>query len=103
MGILHLAQYSEHLANLEIFGCNKITLDGLVTGQKIREQCGLASLKSITFNDGRKDKSEVYNEKYNRLGENSKNTKLHNYPEPEVISQTSYTFCLPKTAVSAYG
>ena len=101
--IQHLAQYSEHLANLEIFGCNKITLDGLVVGQKIREKCGFASLKSITFNDGRKDKSEAYNEKYNRLKENSKCTKLHNYPEPEVISQNINTFCLPKTVVSAYG
>ena len=109
--IQHLAKNSAHLANLEIFGCKKITTDGLVKGQMLREEKGFVNLKSITLNigqDEQKDLNFKLNQR-NRCKDNSNKTKLYNYhshTESENCSSIQAKVSIPRgtnTIVSTYG
>ena len=103
--IQYLAQNSEYLANLEIFGCEKITIDGLIDGQKIRESRGISSLKSITYHAKSENRYELNSKwnQYNNSRDKSKKTKLYNHPEPEHCRSNISKFSLPTDIVSSYG
>ena len=106
--IQHLAQNSEHLANLEIFGCKKITTDGLIKGQTLREERGFVNLKSITLNisqDEQKDLNVKLNQ-HNGNKNNSKKTKLYNHIKSDNCCSIQSKFSFPSmtdTIVSTYG
>ena len=108
ISIQHLAQNSEHLANLEIFGCKKITTDGLVKGQMLREERGFINLKSITLNisqDEQKDLNFKLNQ-VNRYKDNSKKTKLYSHTKSDNCGLTQSNFfnsSTTDTIVSSYG
>merc|ERR1712198_194735 len=108
ISIQHLAQNSEHLANLEIFGCKKITTDGLVKGQMLREERGFINLKSITLNisqDEQKDLNFKLNQ-VNRYKDNSKKTKLYSHTKSDNCGLNQSNFfnsSTTDTIVSSYG
>merc|ERR1712150_29870 len=102
--IKYLAKTSEHLAVLEIFGCHKITMAGLIEGQKQREELGFVNLRSITFNTGsveeQRDFTNKWNQYNNSIKDKSKKTKLYNHPKPKHCSPNQSNFSFAKAIVS---